>query len=133
MERERFDGADVVHLIRTCGPVLDWHRLLRRFGPHWRVLFSHLMLFGFVYPAERQTVPSWVVDELTGCLRQEGEEPATQERVCYGTLLSREQYLVDIGIWAYEDARRKPRGLMTPEEITHWTAAIGANARGRPI
>src|SRR5262245_51067035 len=31
MERERFDGADVVHLIHTCGPVLDWHRLLRRF------------------------------------------------------------------------------------------------------
>src|SRR5262245_49712959 len=32
LERERFDGADIAHLIRTCGPVFDWHRLLRRFG-----------------------------------------------------------------------------------------------------
>jgi hypothetical protein len=124
MERERFDGADIIHLIRTRGPGLDWHRLLRRFGSHWRVLFSHLILFGFVYPAEREAVPPWVVHELLDRLRREADESPPSEKVCYGTLLSREQYLVDIGIWAYEDARRKPRGLMTPEEITHWTAAI---------
>src|SRR4051812_993502 len=34
MERERFDGADVLHLIRALGPELDWHRLLARFGPY---------------------------------------------------------------------------------------------------
>ena len=45
-------------------------------------------------------------------------------RICQGTLLSREQYLVDIGLWDYEDARLKPRGRMTPEEVIHWTAAI---------
>src|SRR4051794_26816312 len=32
MERERFDGADVIHLILHCGRTLDWERLLRRFG-----------------------------------------------------------------------------------------------------
>ena len=37
MERERFDGADVAHLIQRTGRDLDWDRLLRRFGPHWRV------------------------------------------------------------------------------------------------
>src|ERR1700735_5329796 len=26
--RERFDGSDVVHLIRACGPQIDWNRLL---------------------------------------------------------------------------------------------------------
>src|SRR5207302_251148 len=48
MERERFDGADVLHLLRARGRRLDWPRLLARFGPHWRVLLSHLVLFGFV-------------------------------------------------------------------------------------
>jgi hypothetical protein len=31
MERERYDGADVAHLLHARGPSLDWHRLLRRF------------------------------------------------------------------------------------------------------
>src|SRR5206468_1316705 len=52
LERERCDAADVIHLIHARGPRLDWERLLRRFGPHWRVLLSHLILFGFVYPGE---------------------------------------------------------------------------------
>jgi hypothetical protein len=29
-----------------------------RFGDHWRVLFSHIILFGFVYPDKRQNVPA---------------------------------------------------------------------------
>ena len=103
---------------------LDWHRLLRRFGPDWRVLFAHLVLFGFIYPGERDAVPSWVIRELSDRLRHEAEEPAPAGRICQGTLLSREQYLVDIGQWGYEDARLMPRGRMTTEEIIHWTAAI---------
>ena len=124
LERERFDGADIAHLIRSRGPDLDWHRLIHRFATHWRVLMAHLVLFGFIYPGERDRVPSWVIRELSDRLRREAEEPAPSERVCQGTLLSREQYLVDVGIWGYEDARLKPRGPMTAEEVTHWTAAI---------
>ena len=63
-ERERFDGADVLHLLRETGPALDWPRLLMRFGDHWRVLLSHLILFGYVYPDKRQSIPAWVTDEL---------------------------------------------------------------------
>src|SRR5712692_6569929 len=63
-ERERFDGADVAHLLREVGPSLDWPRLLMRFGDYWRVLLSHLILFGFIYPDKRQNVPAWVMDEL---------------------------------------------------------------------
>src|SRR5207248_659415 len=64
MERERFDGADVAHLLRARGPALDWDRLLRRFGAHWRVLLSHLVLFGFVYPSEQDKVPRRVLHDL---------------------------------------------------------------------
>src|SRR6476646_334817 len=38
MERERYDGADVAHLVHARAEALDWGRLARRFGSHWRVL-----------------------------------------------------------------------------------------------
>src|SRR5262245_55723586 len=38
MERERFDGADIMHLVRARADRMDWDRLLQRFGPHSRIL-----------------------------------------------------------------------------------------------
>jgi hypothetical protein len=121
-ERERFDGADVLHLLRETGPSLDWPRLLMRFGDHWRVLLSHIILFGFVYPDKRQNVPAWVVDELVR--RFSVSRPNLQNDVCYGTLLSREQYLHDLERLKYRDGRLEPEGPMTSEQIGIWTEAI---------
>src|SRR5262249_15311217 len=92
MERERYDGADIVHLLRACGERLDWPRLLKRFGPHWRVLFNYLVLFGFVYPSEPVCIPIWVMQELMQRLQDELHGLPTPDRVCQGTLLSRAQY-----------------------------------------
>jgi hypothetical protein len=124
MERERYDGADVAHLLRHCSGLLNWDRLLRRFGPHWRVLLSHLVLFGFVYPGERSLIPAPVMRELVNRLLGELEVPTRDSKVCQGTLLSRAQYLVDVDEWGYDDARQTPRGSMGPEQIAEWTAAI---------
>src|SRR5262245_35757932 len=99
MERERYDGADIAHLIRARAREMDWPRLLRRFGPHWRVLLGCLVLFAFIYPSERSLVPAWVMDELTARLREETLSPPPAGRVCQGTLLSREQFLIDIEQW----------------------------------
>lgn len=121
-ERERYDGADVLHLLRQTGPSLDWPRLLMRFGDHWRVLLSHIILFGFVYPDKRQNVPAWVNEELLRRLNV--SRPNLQNDVCYGTLLSREQYLHDLERLKYRDAREEPYGPMTREQIAIWTAAI---------
>ena len=122
-ERERFDGADVAHLLRETGPSLDWPRLLMRFGDHWRVLLSHLILFGYVYPDKRQNIPAWVMDELIR--RLSVSRPNLQNDVCYGTLLSREQYLHDLHQLKYRDGREEPEGPMTREQIDIWTRAIG--------
>ena len=124
MERERYDGADICHLILACHHRLDWPRLLARFGSHWRVLLSHLTLFGFIYPGERHHVPAAVMLELLRRLDAETRVPSPRLRVCRGTLLSREQYLVDVSGWGYADGRLGPSGTMTPEEVTQWTAAI---------
>src|SRR5579871_3009115 len=58
--RERFDGADVVHLIRARGKTLDWARLLELTGPHWELLFWSLVLFAYVYPAHTDDVPEHI-------------------------------------------------------------------------
>jgi hypothetical protein len=121
-ERERFDGADVLHLIAALGPTLAWDRMLWRFGDHWRVLLSHIVLFGFVYPNLRDSVPDWVQEELIRRLQAEGTEK--ERRVCYGTLLSRAQYRYDVEHLGYEDPRLVPEGSLDSEEVDAWTAAI---------
>ena len=124
MERERFDGADILHLILRCGPTLDWPRLLRRFDAHWRVLLSHLVTFGFVYPGERTSIPQWVMDQLLARLQKDLAEPSIAGRVCRGPLISRAQYRIDIEKWGYADARIGPQGVMSEAEVARWTAAI---------
>ena len=123
-ERERFDGADVAHLIRSCGRDLDWQRLVRRFGPYWRVLFAHLVTFGFIYPGERDVIPASLIRGLWGRMERELEQPAEDEKLCQGTLISRQQYLVDVEQWGYVDARLHPRVKITEDEIEIWTDAI---------
>ena len=113
--RDRFDAADIMHLIRARAETIDWQRLRRRFrNGHERVLLSHLVLFGYVYPAERDRVPFAVIDELFAAAR---DEPREERRVCRGTFLSNDQYLFDVGKWGYADARLKPEGPLSFEEI----------------
>jgi hypothetical protein len=117
MERERFDGADVLHILRESAERLDWRRLLSRYGPHAAVLLAHLVLFRFVYPTEAQRIPRWVLDAA----RAQAESAPPAGRLCRGTLLSRAQYRVDIEEWGYQDARLAPYGSMTPEQVALWT------------
>ncbi len=133
MERERFDGADIAHILQSCAEKLDWPHLIHRFGPDWRVLLSHLVLFGYIYPSERGKIPAPVMDDLIGRLQKEGPS-AGSDRVCRGTLLSRKQYLLDIRKRGFRDARLEPRVHMDSGDIAHWTKAIarGEKARGEP-
>jgi hypothetical protein len=127
-ERERYDGADVIHLLRTRAELMDWRRIFIRVGSNWRVLLAHLVLFGFVYPGERQKVPARVIEALTKRLLAETALPPGEPDagVCRGTLISREQYLIDVERWGYRDSRLEPEGPMSAEEIAIWTEAIGS-------
>src|SRR6266568_4318896 len=96
-ERERFDGADVA-----------------------------LVLIGFIYPSQRHRLPDWVMHELMRRLDLETSSPIseTSERICRGTLLSRQQYLIDTERWGQRDARSLPDNPMSDTDILRWTAAI---------
>jgi hypothetical protein len=130
MERERFDGADVAHVLRARADRLNWDRLLDRFGEHWPVLLSHLILFGYIYPEERAKVPARVMRTLlrraqdpTPSASAVDEQDGADGPVCNGTVLSRTQYVVDVEQWGYQDARVEPRGTMTADDAAHWTEA----------
>jgi len=124
MERERFDGADLVHMVRASGDRMDWDRLVARFDRYWPLLLSYLIFFRFVYPSETARIPDRILDDLLERLRRDREEGPSAERLCQGTLVSRGQYLLDVGKYGYADARLVPRGSMTPEDAIYWTWAI---------
>jgi hypothetical protein len=130
MERERFDGADVAHLLRARASDISWDRLLRRFGGrHWPVLLAHLLLFGFIYPGERDRIPRAVMRELLGRVARSEGEPAGEAGLCRGTLLSRAQYLVDIEEWGLRDARLENESSMTTPDVKLWTDCIAEEVR----
>ena len=123
MERERYDGADVMHILRSRASDIHWGRLSERFGSHWPLLYAYLLLFSFTYPSDAAALPPGVLEDLANryaTLRS----TAPADRVCQGTLLSRAQYLVDIGQHGYADARVAPYGRMSAEEVIFWTWAI---------
>ena len=117
MERERFDGADVLHIIHERAEDLDWDRLVRRFAEHWHVLFAHLVLFGFAYPTARQRVPARVMHELIGRLEREMRGVHDGDNVTQATLLSRYQYRDDVEAGRYKDARMLPPADLTEEDV----------------
>jgi hypothetical protein len=126
MERERYDGADVAHVIRAIGENLDWERIIERFGRYWRVLYGHIVMFGFIYPSDRSKVPDWVMDQFAERMAAETRSGDAREEICYGTILSRQQYLKDVSDWGYQDARLV-HGMMDEDEIAHWTAGIAVD------
>jgi hypothetical protein len=124
MERERYDGADVAHMLDIYAPKLDWNRLVSRFGDHYRVLLSHTILYGFIYPSRRSQIPVQIMNSLIQRLYQELSAPDCTEPICNGTILSRQQYLDDVTARGMIDARLKPHGVMTPEDVALATAGI---------
>jgi hypothetical protein len=125
MERERFDGADVNHLLLHMAERLDWQRLLRRFGENWPILLTHLLMFRFAYPSDAHRVPQSVMTDLLSRASAIDPQEAGERKLSRGTLLSREQYLVDINEWGFRDARLEPIGSMTEQEVKAWTDALG--------
>jgi hypothetical protein len=123
MERERYDGGDIAHLLLRWADRLDWQRLINRFGSHWRVLLSHLVLFGYIYPSERHLIPPQIVDRLLHNLAGELRWPAWDTQSCQGPLLSRTQYRADVEKMGFKDARLTPDGVLSPDQAGDWTAA----------
>lgn len=100
--RERFDGADVNHLILKTGKNLDWKRLLARLEQHWHLLLAQIIMFQFVYPSDfHEIIPKWLFDELISRANEQYDLPASVEKVCRGPIIDQTQYSTDIKEWNY--------------------------------
>jgi hypothetical protein len=96
----RFDGADIVHLIRSRGDEIDWAHLLALFGDHYELLLWHLTFFSFVYPAETPTLPAALMQELFERLRGRWDNPPTADDF-RGPLVDRSSFEIDQRLWGY--------------------------------
>jgi hypothetical protein len=117
MERDRYDGADVAHLILRQGENFDWQRILRRFDGHERILLAHLIMFPYIYPSESRLIPAWVVEEAQ---RKIDAQPPTTEKVCGGTFLAQHQYQPDVHKWGFVDGRLAPRGPLRADDLARF-------------
>ncbi len=104
MDRGRFDGNIVCHMILKQHQHIDWRRLLSYMEQHWEVLLIHLLRFRYIYPSERDAVPAWVLDELLGRVAAQRRMPRSRQRSCRGRLFSRDDFLPDVTRWGFADA-----------------------------
>src|SRR4051812_26917553 len=101
--RERFDGADINHVLLKQGKNFDWKWLARKMDLHWHLLLSQLLSFQFVYPSEFHSIlPKWLFDELLAKAAEQYELPAPMEKVCRGPVIDQTQYEIDIREWGYK-------------------------------
>jgi hypothetical protein len=101
--RERYDGADVNHVLLKTGKNIDWKRLLFLMDPHWHLLLQQLLNFQFVYPSEyHDIIPKWLFDELIRRANEQYDMPSPYEKVSRGPMIDQTQYEVDIKEWNYK-------------------------------
>ncbi|GAB2785218.1 nucleotidyltransferase family protein [Rhabdobacter roseus] len=101
--RERYDAADVNHILLKCGKKLDWKRLLFRMDPHWHLLLAQLLQFQFVYPSDfHEIIPRWLFEELMVRAHEQYDLPSPVEKVCRGPIIDQTQYMIDIKEWDYK-------------------------------
>ena len=106
--RERFDGADICHVIYGTKGRLDWNHLLRLMGEHWQMLLWSLLLYQYVYPAQTDYVPRQIWDELLHRFRTELEHPNTHVDF-RGSLIDEKMFAIDVQEWGKRNVLEEHR------------------------
>ncbi len=106
-KRDRFDGADVAHLIRCAGGRIDWDRVLEGMGSeHRTLLLWHLVLFDYVYPGHGDHLPHDLMRELFDERALAWRDDRVRPNAFRGTLLDERAFAIDVEDWGYDDSRR---------------------------
>ncbi|SRR6266496_1947746 len=106
--RERFDGADIAHIILGRQGKLEWARVLELVGEHWELLLWHLMLFAYVYPSSTHYVPESLWQNLANRFaeRLAHRDPSAQFR---GSLVDENMFAIDTNEWGMHDVLKEYR------------------------
>lgn len=106
--RERFDGADLVHIIHGKAGELDWTRILELTGEHWMMLLWELVLYQYVYPAQSHFVPRELWKTLLSRLYEELDDP--NPRAAFrGSLIDDKMFAIDTEEWGMPDLNQQFR------------------------
>jgi hypothetical protein len=108
--RERFDGADIVHVIHGTRGKLDWDRVLELVGEHWGIVLWSMMLFQYTYPANSNYIPRSIWDDLLGRLRGELDNPNPRAHF-RGSLLDENMFAIDVHEWGMANLIERHRAL----------------------
>jgi hypothetical protein len=116
-KRERFDGADIAHVIYGTYPNFDWDRLLQLMGEHWEMLLWSLLLFRYVYPAQTHYVPAPVWNRLLEKFQSEIAKPEPHAKF-RGSLVDENMFAIDIHEWGLANLLEEKRKIRL-EELEH--------------
>jgi hypothetical protein len=113
VRRERFDGADIAHIIFVTRGKLDWKRILAHVGEHWEILLWALLLFRYVYPGYSDCVPAKLWQDLLARMAELVAAPRLQEQF-RGSLIDNSMFAIDVEEWGLENILAKYRARRAP-------------------
>lgn len=100
--RERFDGADIAHVIYATRGQLDWERILALARGSWEMLFWALVFFHYVYPAQSEYVPRNVWEQLVALFQNAIMHPDPHARF-RGSLVDENMFAIDVKEWGLDN------------------------------
>jgi len=104
--RDRFDGADILHLIRALQGEVDWQRLVDLLEGDEEIVLWHLVLFALAYPMHREWLPRALIRRAFDRLQSTPDLLAG--RAFRGAVLDPVSFGVDVREWGYRDAGSAP-------------------------
>lgn len=113
--RERFDGADICHVIYGTRGQFDWRRLMTLVGEHWGMLLWALVLYQYVYPGNTDYVPQEVWEELLHRFKMELKHPNSGVGF-RGSLIDEKMFAIDVEEWGKRSLVDEHRSKAAPIE-----------------
>jgi hypothetical protein len=108
IRRERFDGADIAHIIYRLQGKLDWSRVLHLAGEHWEIVLWALVLYRYVYPAQTHYVPAAVWHDLLSRYMEAIQNPDPKAPF-RGSLVDDNMFSIDLNDWGLENIQSRYR------------------------
>lgn len=130
--RERFDGADIAHIIYGTYAKFDRRRELELVGEQWEMLLWWLGLFHYVYPTHSYYVPAAVWCELLERFEREIRSPDPKAKF-RGSLVDDNMFAIDVNEWELPNllAERRAQRLaqLNTSETSFHEDAPGRNRK----
>jgi len=111
--RERFDGADIAHVIYGTRGKFEWPRLMSLIGEHWEMLLWSLVLYHYIYPAHSDYVPREIWEELLNRFKVELAHP-NKDAEFRGSLIDDKMFAIDVKEWGKRDILEEHRTKAEP-------------------